>query len=195
MGALTPEFSTLKAPWEDRGDYADEALRIFKELWTSQAPRFDGKYYQIADVQCLPRPVQQPHPPLWVGGNSRRAMRRAAEFGDVWHPSRADLALLTDMVPRLRTLVARAGRQPQDIGIAVRQPMKIVPDHAPSPRAWPLFGTAQAVTDGVGRFREVGVSHLVLDTFYSIPEFDYETVDTMLETMERFASTVMPYFT
>jgi alkanesulfonate monooxygenase SsuD/methylene tetrahydromethanopterin reductase-like flavin-dependent oxidoreductase (luciferase family) len=193
VGALTAEFRTLKAPWEDRGDYTDEALRICKELWTSEAPRFDGTYYQFADVQCLPRPVQQPHPPLWIGGNSRRAVRRAAEFGDVWHPSRADTTTITAMVPRLHSLAEGAGRNPHTIGIAVRQPMKIVSNPAHSLKDWPLFGTPQEVTDGIGRFREVGVSHLVLDTFYSIPELAGETVDTMLETMEHFARDVMPH--
>lgn len=194
VGALTAEFRTLQAPWEERGDYTDEALRIFKELWTNPAPQFHGKYYQFGDIQCQPRPVQQPHPPLWIGGNSRRAVRRAAEFGDVWHPSRADVATITSMLPRLHSLAARAGRDPQHIGVAVRQPMKIVAHAAQSLAAWPLVGTTQEVVDSVGRFQAAGVSHFVLDTFYSIPELSGETVETMLETMERFASTVLPHF-
>lgn len=192
VGALTAEFRTLHAPWEERGDYADEALRIFKELWTNPAPQFHGKYHQFTDIQCQPRPVQQPHPPLWIGGNSRRAVRRAAEFGDVWHPSRADVASITAMRPRLHSLAERAGRDPQAIGIAVRQPMKLTTAAGALP-AWPLVGTAASVVDAVGRFRDAGVRHMVLDTFYSIPELSGESVDSMLETMERFASEVMPH--
>jgi hypothetical protein len=116
------------------------------------------------------------------------------EFGDAWHPTRANLELLAEMTPRLRRLAQRAGRSPEEIGIAVRQPMKIVLDSARSPDAWPLFGTAERGIDSVGRFAEAGVGHFVLDTVYSIPELYGETADTMLETMERFASTVMPHF-
>jgi len=194
VGALTSEFQNINAPWEDRGHYADEALRIFKELWTSDAPRFQGRYYQFSDIQFYPQPVQQPHPPLWIGGNTRRALRRVAEFGDAWHPTRASLEMLADMTPRLHRLARRAGRNPKEIGIAVRQPMKIVSDSSQSLDAWPLFGTVEQVIEGVGRFGEAGVGHFVLDTFYSIPELYGETVDTMLQTMERFASTVMPHF-
>lgn len=193
VGALTAEFRTLQAPWEERGDYTDEALRIFQELWTNPTPQFHGKYYQFRDIQCQPRPIQQPHPPLWVGGNSRRAVRRAAEFGNVWHPSRADAATITSMLPRLHSLAERAGRDPQKIGVAVRQPMKIVTQAAQSLPDWPFVGTAQEVIDAVGRFHAAGVSHCVLDTFYSIPELSGETVDSMLDTMERFATTVMPH--
>ena len=111
-GFLAAECRNINAPWEDRGDYSDEAIRIFKELWTSDAPHFNGRYYQFADIQCYPRPVQRPHPPLWVGGNSLRALRRAAELGDVWHPTRPSLEMLASLGPRLRRMAERAGRDP-----------------------------------------------------------------------------------
>jgi alkanesulfonate monooxygenase SsuD/methylene tetrahydromethanopterin reductase-like flavin-dependent oxidoreductase (luciferase family) len=72
--------------------------------------------------------------------------------------------------------------------------MKIVSDAAQALASWLLFGTAEQVIDGVGRFAEAGVGHFVLDTFYSIPELWGESVETMLETMERFATMVMPHF-
>ncbi|MDP6548600.1 MAG: LLM class F420-dependent oxidoreductase [Dehalococcoidia bacterium] len=194
VGALTAEFVNINAPYDDRGDYSDEALRIFKELWTNLDPQFEGKYYRFSDIQFSPKPVQQPNPPIWVGGNTRRALRRAVTFGDVWHPTRASPEMLDEMAPRLRGMAERAGRDPQEIGIAVRQPMKVVSDPAEAPDSWLLFGTAEQVIDGVGRFAEAGVGHFVLDTFYSIPELWGETEETMLETMERFATTVMPHF-
>ena len=177
VGSLTAEFRNIKAPWEDRGDYADEALHIFKELWTNDDPSFEGRYHQFSGVQCYPKPVQKPHPPLWIGGNSLRALRRTVEFGDVWHPTRPTPETLGDMVPRLSRMAERAGRDPHEIGIAARQPMKIVSDQAQAPREWPLFGTVEKVVDGVGRFNDAGVGHFVMDTFYSIPELHGETVD------------------
>ena len=193
-GALAAEFKNIDAPWEDRGDYTDEALGVFKELWTSESSSFQGKYFNFSEVQCYPKPVQKPHPPLWVGGNSPRSLRRAAELGDVWHPTRPTVDMLGEMVPRLRRMAERAGRNPDEIGIAARQPMKIVASESQAPKGWPLFGTSDSVAEGVERFEGAGVGHFVLDTFYSIPELHGETVESMLETMERFASTVMPRF-
>ena len=72
--------------------------------------------------------------------------------------------------------------------------MKIVSDPAEAPGGWPLFATAPKVIDAVGRFKEAGVDHFVLDTFYNLPELHGETVDTMLETVERFSSALMPHF-
>ena len=73
--------------------------------------------------------------------------------------------------------------------------MKIVSDSSESLDEWPLFGTSEEIIDGVGCFQDAGVGHFVLDTFYSIPQLENETVESMLETMERFASTVLPQFT
>ena len=170
------------------------AIRIFQELWTSDNPTIQSKNYQVSDIQFFPKPVQKPHLPLWIGGNSRRALKRVVEFGDVWHPSRAGLELLAELTPRLWKLAERAGRDPQEIGIAVRESLKIVSDSTPSSDASPLLGTVKKVIDNVAGFRDAGVGYLVLDTFYGVPELHGETMDNILATMERFATEVMPQF-
>ena len=68
---------------------SDEHLRLIRALWTSEVVSFAGKYTHFTDMQASPRPVQQPHPPIWIGGNSRRAQRRVAELGDGWHATGA----------------------------------------------------------------------------------------------------------
>jgi len=106
---------------------------------------------------------------------------------------------LEEGVQRLRELAARAGREPGDIQITARHSMKIVeraPGPAPggSPNAWPLFGAVEQVKEAVQRFQEAGVNHLVMDTFYSIPELHGETVDSVLHSMECFARGVLPLY-
>ena len=64
----------------------NEFVRIMIELWTSDAASYVGRYYSCENVNIKPKCVQRPHVPIWVGGSSRNAMRRVAEFGDVWHP-------------------------------------------------------------------------------------------------------------
>ena len=194
IGGVESEFRNIGVAWEDRGERSDEALRIIKELWTSDKPRFDGSHYKFSDIQFHPKPVQKPHPPLWVGGNTRRALRRVVEFGDVWHPSRAKVELLTERTPQLRSIAERAGRDPGEIGISVRQPLRIDQDATQAVDAWPLVGTVDKVIESVEAFGDAGVEHLVMDTFYGIPELHGETYDDIMRTMEVFASDVVPRF-
>jgi probable F420-dependent oxidoreductase len=86
-GWMKEEFQALGVPpFEDRGLVTDEYIQVMKELWTNETPSFEGKYCNFKDISFLPKPIQKPHPPLWVGGESRRAMRRAAKFCDGWCP-------------------------------------------------------------------------------------------------------------
>ena len=204
VGATEPEYQAMGVSWSERGAIADEALQVLKHVWSVERPNFQGRYFKFSEINSFPQPVQKPHPPIWIGGGSRRSIRRAAEYGDAWHPTRPSLEMLKEGVPRLRELVAQAGRDPNGIQVTARHPMKImerspgrmqatVPS-AGSPDVWPLVDTPERIIESVGRFQEVGVSHLVMDTFYSIPELHQETVDSVLATMERFARSVIPQF-
>ena len=117
VGWMEEEFLALEAPpFAERGAVTNEYLQAFKELWTSDNPTFEGKYYRFSNISFLPKPVQKPHPPIWVGGQSRRAMRRAAELADGWHPVGAIPAAplepeeLAQSLVTLHQYAERAGR-------------------------------------------------------------------------------------
>jgi probable F420-dependent oxidoreductase len=80
------EFKVLGVPFHERGRMADEYLSAIIELWTSDAPSFDGKYVSFDDVAFEPKPVQKPHPPIWIGGDADPALKRAARFASGWIP-------------------------------------------------------------------------------------------------------------
>ncbi|HJR03101.1 MAG TPA: TIGR03619 family F420-dependent LLM class oxidoreductase, partial [Methylomirabilota bacterium] len=87
VGWLREEFQALGAPdFDRRGAVSDEYLRIFKTLWTQDPASFRGEFYRFDALRCLPHPVQKPHPPIWIGGHSKAALRRVARLGDGWHP-------------------------------------------------------------------------------------------------------------
>ena len=117
-GWLEEEFQALETqPFAERGAVTDEYIQVFKELWTSDSPRFDGKYCRFSNIDFLPKPIQKPHPPIWVGGEGRRAIRRAAQFGDGWQPlgnnNRFPTATAEDLavgIKRLDVELERAGR-------------------------------------------------------------------------------------
>ena len=85
-GYLEPEFEALGAEFEDRNDRMDEAIAALDAAWTGESVTFEGTGFRATGNTMLPRPRQRPRPPLWIGGNSRRAIRRAVESADGWCP-------------------------------------------------------------------------------------------------------------
>ena len=183
VGWMEEEFVALDAPpFSERGAVTNEYLLAFKELWTSDNPTFDGKYYQFSDIAFLPKPVQKPHPPIWVGGQSRPAIRRAAELGNGWHPVGAIPAaplepeeLAEDMVT-LRRFAERAGRDPGEIDVAMKAPLY---DPALSSRESRrrFSGDPEQVAHDVQTYADTGVSQII---------FDIRSAD-LSETTERMA--------
>src|SRR5262249_62197922 len=85
VGWAEAEFQALGVSFAERGRSTDEALRVMQTVWTQDAPQYSGPYGSFADIIFQPKPVQQPLP-IWVGGQSRAALRRTAQFATGWHP-------------------------------------------------------------------------------------------------------------
>jgi alkanesulfonate monooxygenase SsuD/methylene tetrahydromethanopterin reductase-like flavin-dependent oxidoreductase (luciferase family) len=86
VGYLEEEFEALGSSFGDRAERTDDAIVAMRQAWTGDTVERAGPGYRATGNTMLPRPVQQPGPPVWVGGNSRRAIRRAVELGDGWSP-------------------------------------------------------------------------------------------------------------
>ncbi len=127
-GWLKEEFEAIDAPdFAARGAVTDEYLQAFKALWTQPHPRFEGKHVAFGGILFAPKPIQQPHPPIWIGGESGPALRRAAALGDGWYPIGTNPAHPLDSLPRLRAgmerlarLTREAGRDPSAVAVAYR---------------------------------------------------------------------------
>ncbi|MCW2889267.1 MAG: hypothetical protein QOE54_3330 [Streptosporangiaceae bacterium] len=85
-GYLEGEFDALGVPFKGRGRLLDDAIRLMKLAWQGEEIREDGAGWTASGNVVLPAPVSKPHPPIWIGGNSRAAMRRAVALGDGWMP-------------------------------------------------------------------------------------------------------------
>ena len=87
VGWMEEEIQLLNGPaFKDRGAASDEYIAAFKNLWTEESPSFEGSHVNYSGLKFFPKPVQYPHPPLWIGGEARLARQRAAKFGDGWYP-------------------------------------------------------------------------------------------------------------
>ena len=190
VGWMEEEFLALDAPpFAKRGAVTNEYLRAFIELWTNDNPTFQGEFVRFSNLTFLPKPVRKPHPPIWVGGQSRPAIRRAAQLGDAWHPVGATPATplepeqLAKDIATLHRFAEKAGRDPAEIEVAMKAPIKDPGIASSGPRRR-FSGTADDVRRDIETYSELGVSHLIFD----IRKPD---LSQTLKTMEWFAETIM----
>ncbi len=194
-GWMAEEFVAIGAPpFTERGKVTDEYLAIFKELWTKDAPQFDGKYARFSNISFLPKPVQKPHPPLWIGGESPAALRRAARIGDGWYPIGANPEFPLNTIERYKAAVTslhaqaeKNGRDPKAIDLAYwanwyREDQTVTTDTGGRHL---MSGSANAVAEDIGRLADVGVQHCLFN-------FQRDTLGESIAAMERFAAEVMP---
>jgi probable F420-dependent oxidoreductase len=191
VGWMEPEFAALGVPFADRGAFSDECLRLIKTLWTQEKVSFEGRYFTFTDMQASPRPLQLPHPPIWVGGNSPRARRRVAEFGDGWHATATPLDELKAGIADARNKWARRGRTGAPV-FSLRIPCTIegvsqeVLHYPPRrPGRDHLTGNTSAIVERLGTYQELGISHLAL-------EMSTQSHEATSASLEVFASTIRP---
>ncbi len=192
VGWMREEFEVMGSPpFEERGRVADEWLQLFVKLWTEENPVFEGTFYRVRDIGCFPKPVQRPHPPIFVGGNSRPAIRRAARYGQSWHAFRIPAPELAAHVAYLGEQVRAADRPAAACGLSVRYGVRVVGPGGDATRRAPeepgrvFVGTAAQVAEQLKPIVALGPTHAI---------FDCRTGPwaEVLETMERLADEVWP---
>jgi probable F420-dependent oxidoreductase len=175
VGWWKEELEILGVPFGARGRQADEIPRVFKELWTADNPRFDGEFFRFRDIGFAPKPVQKPHPPIWVGGDSPGAFRRVVTLGDGWHATSKTPDELRDALTRLRAAADGAKRPWESITLSLRFGLG---DEL-------LRQGTQMVVDRLCAYKRLGLAHLVID-------FRRDDLGRMLELLELIATTIRP---
>lgn len=190
-GWMEEEFQALGlSTFGRRGAVTTEYLRLFKELWTKDDPRFDGEFVKASDFGFRPKPVRKPHPPIWIGGHSHAALRRVAAVGDGWMPiGLRPPTLLTpsDMmvhIDYLKRLLRDAGRSIDSIAISLTAPV-MISRTVPTPRPV-LQGRPEDIVADLRDYEALGVSNLNIN----LPGFD---IGAQLDAMEQFAREIMPH--
>jgi probable F420-dependent oxidoreductase len=165
-GWVAAESAMLGVPFKERGAMTDEYLHAMQELWTKRAPSFTGRYTQFSGLVFEPKPVQQPHPPIWVGGHSQAALRRTVELGAAWHPiNRAPEELRAGRAALARLCQARGRATPP--ALTLRNDVRLLRPGETSPASTHagrvLAGDPAALVDQIAELADCGVEHLVCE--------------------------------
>jgi probable F420-dependent oxidoreductase len=194
VGWLREEFEALQSPpFDDRGKVTDEYLRLMRCCWTREPAEFKGEYYRLPSVSALPKPLQEGGIPIWTGGHTNVALRRAGELADGWHPighrppAQLYPAEYAEKVAVIHEWARKAGRDPLAITLSLRVPLELRPRtvKASGGDRVPFRGNAAEVLQDIRAYQAVGVTHFIFDPVS--PE-----LRAQLATMERFAAEVRP---
>jgi probable F420-dependent oxidoreductase len=190
IGWLEGEFAALGVPFRERASRSDEALELFRSLWTDPRPELETKHHRLRGVQVSPLPLQKPRPPLWIGGSSEGAFRRVARLGDGWHATAATFDAFRQGKEAVLRFWKEAGRDGEPVW-SLRIPLFLDGIHRPAVDMsllrgrHALQGSVATVTEALRGFQALGVSHVAL-------EVSYTTYPAILETIDVVADAVRP---
>ena len=168
VGWAESEFDALGVPFHERGAMTDDYLAAIKVLWANDMTSYEGPYVSFRDVEVSPKPVQSPHPPIWVGGGSDGAIRRAAHVGEAWHP----IAVRTDWLrdegmPKLRRMAERFERPVP--ALCPRVLCNLTDSPLPEDKRLAGEGTLDQVRGDLEELQQMGAEYVLLDTKRSSP--------------------------
>ena len=183
VGWMREEIELLGAPFDERGAWSDEAIRIMCACWRDERTRFQGRFFSFDDIGCFPKPTRGDIP-IWMGGHSKPALRRIVALADGWHAAFPTAAGLESGLSALREECARQKRPFSELSITLRAGLAIRPSPGgPDRRA--LQGTPEEIVEDLRRFKALGVSHVLM-------EASYRDVGHMTRTFETFARDIRP---
>jgi probable F420-dependent oxidoreductase len=195
LGWNQGEYQFVGANWAHRAQVMNESLSVIRNLWTSERPMFAGDFYKYENTLFYPKPAQKSGPPIWVGGGSDAALRRAARYGDAWH---ADEVVPEDFDAALKKLQGYAAKE----GRAVRATIRFTVDlfnalgqkRAGAALAGHYMGdqelvgmrsrTFDAMRDFVRQYRDMGATDFIC-------QFEHDTVPQHLDFIKTFAREII----
>jgi probable F420-dependent oxidoreductase len=185
-GYLKGEYKALNADFDNRNDVMDEYILAMKAAWTNDEFTFKGSNYEALGNRILPRPVQTPHPPIYIGGNAKRAIRRAVEFADGWNPFFTPAAIsatsrTTEMssVEDLKVGVAYMRQHCETVGRATPPELILASINQIGEVLSP-----QQMLDRIGEFKELGVTTVATN-------FHVDTRAEWIDKAEQFAEQII----
>ena len=187
-GWMPEEFSAMNADFSSRGKVSDEHLEYFLESCKSAIPVYKGTHLRIEGMKVYPQAQQKPSPPIWVGGNSRAAMRRTAKYANGWHGIRLTPEELVHSLRKLKNICDEEGRDIHDIEISLRSTVSLGEPHRdPSGDRLPLTGKIESIQSDLVAYQKAGLDYLVISMAGG-------STQQVVESVSKFTSDVAENF-
>ena len=180
VGWMAEEFAALDADFDVRGRVTDDHIRVMRALWTGDNRSIEGTDSDAAGVVISPPPAQKPHPPIWTGGISAPALRRAANLGDGWHGVRQSPADVARVISGISQLRSRSDLTMEGYEISLRAGLDITDAPFSGDGRTPLRGSPDQISADLLDYADAGLTYLVLEPLAESPE-------QFLQQLERFA--------
>ena len=179
LGWSADEFEAAGANQKERGARADEFLSALKTIWTEDPVEFHGKYFSVPRSIIGAKPVQKPHPPIYLAAYAPAALKRAATLANGWMPVGIPLEGMTAMIAQLRQLAKDAGRDPLSLEVIVGANISIAPQALGADR--PIFvGSLDQVKKDIEDVKKLGADEIFFMIFPDGP------IEDLIATMERY---------
>ena len=179
VGWMAEEFAALDADFDARGGVTDEHIAILRAFWSEASPSVAGPHYDVAGVSISPRPMQKPRPPIWTGGISSPALRRAATLGDGWHGVRQSPADVARVAARIAELRGNAGLAMDGYAISLRAGLDVTDAPFEGEGRTPLRGAPAQIAADLSAYADAGLTYLVLEP-------RAENAEQFVAQLERF---------
>jgi probable F420-dependent oxidoreductase len=165
VGWMEDEFEAVGISMGDRGKRADEALQVLKAIWTTDPVEFEGTYYTIPKSVIRPKPVQEPHPPIYLAASTPRAMARVARHADGWIPLGLPIDEMAEMFAAIKSMAHDAGRDPDRLEMSVRA--NVIVTESPLNNDRNVYtGSPDQIASDIAATRNIGASELAFDPTY-----------------------------
>jgi probable F420-dependent oxidoreductase len=184
VGWLEGEFDALGVSHVDRGRITDECIDVLKNLWSNEEPSHRGKYYNFSNIKFFPKPIQKPHPPIWIGGNGLVAIRRAIALGNGWHPVGLTPGEIQEKLRAVGELQTK--NRSSNFVISLRKNLQIYKSKKKRlDIREPLRDTPEMISRSIEQYYESGVTHLVFQILGG-------KFTDIIHTMELFSTEIRP---
>jgi probable F420-dependent oxidoreductase len=181
QGWSKDEYDAVGIVPQGLGRRADEFLDVLKAIWTTDPVEFHGRYFQVPRSIIQPKPVQKPHPPIYLAAFSPGALKRAATRANGWNPVGLPLDALKQMMAGFKGMAEAAGRAPAGVEVVLRANLSLTPRPVGKGRGM-FSGTRDEVKEDVEAIRQLGVNEIFFDATFS-PET--HSADDFLRIMEQ----------
>ena len=190
VGWWKEEFAALDAPFEKRGLATDEYLQIFKLLWTSDVTELHGETYEFSNIAFFPKPVQKPNGiPIWIGGHTKRAVRRTVKYGDTWHPTRLRPDQIENMLPFIDQQCEEYNRKRDEITISLKRTLHFtdigIETNSRIRSKAALIDSTYTVVEDIKNCEDLGIKNLTFDFQTNKTEECIKIMEHLMDTEHR----------